>query len=328
MYRARIYTLFALVMGIFFAVTTHAQLTDDGVTVNVFPEYPGPYESVTISLTGYSANLDSSDIRWSENGKQVSGGVGKTDYTFTTKDVGVQTTITATITTPNSDSSTKRVVITPMGLDLLWEATDSIVPPLYRGKSQPAPGARVKFVALPNMKKSDGTFLGAQDLVYTWKHNYKTSGTGGYGKNAFMVTLSDLNPSEAVSVTAESRDKQLGSFKSMNLAPENPRILWYMASPLYGPQFESAVFDGHSISGNDVSLIALPFFFSPKDTSSSKLTYEWSINDNPVNTGATPNILFLHRDTQEKGGAKINVHITNKGKLFQEATSELQLELN
>lgn len=315
------------ILSVSFGTFAHAQLTDDGVTINLFPERPGPYESVTISLSGYSTAISASNIVWTEDGKVASKGIGQTDYTFQTKDVGVQTTIEITITPPNDSASTKRVIITPMGVDLLWEATDSIIPPLYRGKAQPGPESQVKFVALPNMKQANGSYLGSKDVIYTWKQNYKTRAGGGYGKNSIFVAFDNVNPSEVVSVTAESRDKTLGAYKSINLAPENPFIVWYISSPLYGPQFNSALKDGHQVTGSDISLIAMPFFFSPKDTGSSKLSYDWSINGNTVNTPSTPNILFLHRENTDTGGALVNLHLTNTAKLFQETSSELNLEL-
>jgi len=43
----------------------------------------------------------------------------------------------------------KEIVIEPAQLDILWESTDSYVPPFYEGKALPSIESTIKVVALP-----------------------------------------------------------------------------------------------------------------------------------------------------------------------------------
>lgn len=309
----------------FFTSTVSAQTVNDGITVTVSPERPGPLEDITISLVSHSIDLDSSNIIWRKDGKTELSGFGKTAYIFTTKNVGIQTVVGIQITGPDGSRYNKQVTINPMGIDLLWEARDSIVPPLYKGKALPGPASEITFSAIPQIKQTDGLFLSPQSLVYTWNHNYKPV-EGGYGKDFLTIEADDLRSSEVVTVEAQSTNKTAGAYQKKVLSTYSPSIAWYELSPLYGPMLEKRLSGNHVINGNDISLIVFPYSFSPKNPDDSILTYDWSINKNRIQT-FTPNILSLNREGEESGDALLELEISHKAKLYQSARSRLTLTL-
>lgn len=309
------------------APSAHAQI-DDQVSVSVSPANPGPGQLVTITLTSYSFDLETAQIQWSASGQPSSSGTGDTKYSITTKALGASTTVHATVTPIGSVPIQKTIVVTPMVVDMLWEATDSIVPPFYRGKAMPTSESAVKFVAIPEIKSASGSYLPPASFVYNWSENYEADASkSGYGKSGYASFMDYLNPDKYVSVDVLSKDGTLATSGNLTLSPVAPKILWYASSPLYGPLYDTALEDGHAISGSDTSLIAEPYFFSPSTPLSKTLGYAWKLNDAAIPTPSIKNALFLHRDTSVKGTATVQVEVTSLTKLFQDATANLTLSL-
>lgn len=305
-----------------------AQLQSSELGISISPERPGPNQSVNISITSFSANLASADILWTIDGKTVLKGIGKTDLLFTTKGIGDGTQVGVTVTPTSGFPLSQTVTVMPVGGDLLWQAIDSIVPPFYRGKALPGSESQIRFVAMPELKTSGGTLVPAQQLLYTWKPNYVRSSSGsGYGKNSFIMQTNYLNRVEEMLVEVDTRDGTIGSDASVTIATVEPKILWYAQSPLYGPMFDRALENGHSVTGNVMTVVAMPFFFSPKNPSSSQLTYEWRLNNQKISASDTPNVLSLQRQNNDSGEALINLSVHSAVKLFQEARSTLSLSL-
>jgi hypothetical protein len=310
-------------------ISAHAQVTSDDIGVDVSPEQPGAFTSVTIKLSSYSINIGRADINWTLNKKLVLGGIGKTTYTFTTREIGSEDSLKITITPMGGFPIEKTVVIHPMGMDLLWQAIDSVVPPLYRGKALPSSESKIKVVAMPEIRSSSTRVSAQNDLVYTWKQNYDLAGDdiSGYGKSAFTIDTSYLNTSERVDVNAETRDGRLGATASIDVATQDSKILWYAVSPLYGPLFERALSNGYEVAGSEQTFLAEPYYFSAINSASPSLQYTWSINGESVTTPTLPNTISLHRDTTTAGEALISLSIRNVSKIFQTAKEALTLSL-
>ena len=329
MVRTTLYSLFitlACLVGVSFA---HAQVTADDIGVDVSPEQPSAYTNVTVKLSSYSINIGTAQISWTLNGKVVLAGVGKTTYQFTTREIGSEDTLIASITPFGGFPIEKKIVIHPMGMDLLWQAVDSIVPPLYRGKALPATDAKIKVVAMPEIRSSKTQVYGQNELMYTWKQNYSLTGDGssGYGKSAFTFDSSYLDDGEHIDVDANTRDGRLGATAGIDVGTQNPTILWYALSPLYGPLFEKALVNGYEVTGTEQTLLAEPYFFSSQGTNNQALVYNWTINGDSADTQSIPNVLSLHRDTDSSGEALIALSMRNAKKLFQTAKASLTLSL-
>ena len=61
-----------------------AQLPDikEQVSVNISPEIPKPNQKVNISVMTYGVDINSSEITWLANGKEVAKGMGKKSFDF------------------------------------------------------------------------------------------------------------------------------------------------------------------------------------------------------------------------------------------------------
>lgn len=312
----------------FFALPLFALAqTADQISVSVSPLNPGPNESVTITLQSYSLTLESADIEWSLDNKIKNGGIGKTTFTFTTKSIGAASMVTAVVTPVGLPEITKTITITPMSVDILWEASDSMVPPFYRGKALPTSEGDVTFVAIPQVRSTSNTLLPSNVLLYSWQEDYNNDqANSGYSKDSFATSMDYLNPQKNIGVSVSTRNGGTVAAGTVTLLPSDPEIAWYAFSPLYGPLFETALTDTYTINENDTSLLAFPYFFS-KDTERSKvIQYSWQLNGGPIDTPVS-NILSLHRDKVSTGKATIDLAVSNLTKLFQKSSAHLNLLL-
>lgn len=319
----------SLFLTVLFALVpvTYAQVSEQ-VSVTLVPANPGPNERVTIKLQSYSFSLDTAVIEWTENGRLAASNVGLAQYAFTTKGLSVPTMISVKISPVGYPVVTKTIEIVPMSVDLLWEATDSVVPPFYRGKAMPTSESAVRFFAVPQVRSANGTLLAPSTFVYDWRENYSgNAAKSGYAKSGYATTMDYLNPEKHISVEVSTRDGGVSAAGDMTLRPVNPKLVWYAASPLYGPLYGRALDGGYVVEGSDTSIVAVPYFFSPRDPASPFIKYVWKINGETIALPSVPNSLFLHRDSEEKGTARIDLSVENSRKLFQELTSSLTLSL-
>lgn len=328
MIRRALALLFAILMAFSAAPAALAQTADSAISVSVSPEHPAPYDNVTITLSSFSMDLSSARVLWKKDGAGVLSGIGKTEYTFTARASGQPTAISVTITTLGGGPVNKSITITPSGVDILWQAADSYVPPFYRGKALPASEASIRFVAMPDMRTAAGVLASPKDLEYTWSYNHDLDqNASGFGKNSFTISSSYLNAREHIDLTASTQGGASSAENALDITTGSPKIVWYATSPLYGPVFEHSIGNNYSVSGSEAVVLAAPYFFSPKDFVSPNLSYKWKLNGAPIDTPSTINSLYLHRDTNSSGDASIDLSITNVVTLFQEATSRLSLHL-
>ena len=327
---------FFSVIVLFFAVATfaHAQTQSTPVgslndlSVGVSPEIPQANQVVTLTLKTYLVNLSSADINWSIDGKSAQHGIGIDSFTFTTKDVGMPTKIDVSVLPVNGYVIKKSLTITPSSIDILWEATDSAVPPFYKGKALPTTEATIKYVAIPNMKTNNGMYVSPKDIIYNWSNNYQLdSKSSGYGKDSYTFKMPFTDQGEIIDVTGQMRGGGLTAQNEIKTSLFDPQIIWYLSSPLYGPQFDKAINTGYTVTSNDVSIFAEPFFASPKNILASNLSYTWELNNQTLDAQTVPNVLILHRNDTNKGDAVVNLTIENSEKYLQELTSLLTLHL-
>ncbi len=313
----------------FFADRASAQidpLVTDNVKVRVTPSTPGPNEDTTISLSSFIMNLDSADITWEQDGQKVLQGIGKKTLVVKTGDVGSTTTIKIQVMPVTGLPSIMTVTIRPQLVDLLWQAKESITPPLYRGKTLATKESKITFVAVPQFKDANGNFLSQDNLMYSWKRDHEDNPSlTGYDKTSFETPMTYMDSDVNAGVEVTSLDGNVVADKEQYFTPYDPKVLWYSISPLYGPQFDHALKDGYPVTGNNVSLIAEPYFMSPKTNKFMK--YEWTVNGSTLKTPKIPNTLILQRNDNSKGSATVSLHLTNVATLFQEITSSLSLNL-
>ncbi len=295
-----------------------AQSVVTEVNITITPENPEPFGEVTVELISYLRNLSSAQISWTEDGKVTEAGVGKTIYKFHAKDSGIPTIITAIITFAGGDTQTKRILVVPMGVDLLFEAPDSAVPPLYKGKALPSKEGKLKIVAMPSIKNASGAYTSPDKLLYKWKNNYEDDLEGsGYGKNSYIIDSDFLTSVAHVGLTISSLSGALSASKQADFGFFPPHLYFYPIDPLYGPLFDRALTSEQDITGDDFSIFAMPYFLSPKDLRSKDLNYTWEVNGEEVDNKSYGNVLTLQRGEDNKGDAGVKLNVENSNKLFQ-----------
>lgn len=313
-----------IVLSFLFASKTNA-VSPSSILVNMAPENPAPYENVDITLNSYVSNLDSVLITWSVDGKKTSSGIGKKAFSVRAPAAGAETTVIVDISLPEGSIATK-ILIRPSTMILLWQATDSFVPPFYKGKALPTPDSEVKVVAMPEIKTSSG-FADFKNMTYSWQKDYTNdTDSSGYGKNSFLFVNDYLDDSNNVSVVASTTDQKYLARGSIDIGMTQPKIVFYKNDNNFGTIFEKALENQHKVQ-NTETIVAIPYFISPKELLHPKLIWNWSINDNPVTlTTFEKNIMPLKVQEGTSGISKIDLEIRNQDKIFESVSKEINIE--
>lgn len=292
----------------------------------VSPQTPGPNTQVTIEAQGVGSFVGDSTITWSQNGKVVLSGVGERLFTFTTGALGTQTRIRVVITSATEGTITQEWVFIPSAINLVWEA-DTTVPPFYRGKALYSGGSQVKVVAFPNIVVN-GKTLSASSLSFQWiLAGDPLPAQSGLGKNSLTFTGSQLQPEESVAVDVYYGASKVGRGEVL-IPAVTPQLLLYDKDPLRGLIFDTALPAGISLTTNEFSVQAVPYYFANSSLRANSLTYAWTLNGNET-TGpdATRGLLTLRQTGSGTGSAVVGVSLQNNDtdKLVQAASAALQI---
>ena len=289
------------------------------------PETPKPGEDVTVTLSSYAVNLDVVSISWFVNDKSVLSGVGEKTYSFNVGTSGTQTKIVAKIFLADGDIE-KTIIVSPSNMVLLWQATDSYVPPFYKGKAMPSMGSPIKVVAMPEIK-SGGGILNPKSISYTWKRDYDTEqSASGYGKNYFNYTGDILEDSNVIGVEALTVDQRNSASGEISIGSVEPEIVFYSYQEKFGPLWENAVPRNHSIEGEEI-IQAAPYFISPKNIDRPELMWKWFINDSMVIPQSyRKDIMPLQVTGDATGTSKLKLELENTAKFLPAFSKEVYIQ--
>ena len=294
------------------------------ISVDVAPPNPGPFENTTITLSSFSANLDSVLIKWFVDGKMGLSGTGEKSFSVSAPKSGSQTRIDAKIFLPDGEID-KTIVIKPSIMILLWQANDSYVPPFYKGKAMPGADSEIKIVAMPEIRNGSGN-VSPKNMTYSWKKDYTNiPDDSGYGKNYLLYTNDYLENSSNVSVVASTLDQQSSSESNITVGSVLPKILFYKQDNEMGTLWEKALQNGHNVESDEI-IVAAPYFISPKDIRRPELVFSWFINHNPVDVSiGAKNIMPVKVQSGTSGTSTIGLQIVNKYRIFETANKELNV---
>jgi hypothetical protein len=292
----------------------------EGVSTVVSPENPGPGSLVTIDLQSSLVNLETSTIVWSVNGKVIQSGRDSRSFSLRLGAVGSKSVVDIYIKTTTLGTLTKTLTFAPTSVELLYEAA-SYTPPFYKGKALIPSEGVVTLYALPNFKSNSGA-TPSSNLVFTWKKDGVVDGTNsGLGKNSYRYVngrLPEDGPTIEVSVTDPATN--LRGYASFAAKAVNPDIVFYENNPLLGVTLNQAIPSNYTLTKQELSLIAYPFFFGTKNRTNQNLTYTWNINNNPVPSSTDDKGLLTVRSPGGKGVANIGLDIENKTRILQTAS--------
>lgn len=311
-----------------FTISAHAQIPGsiDGVEIGISPLYPSSGQNVSVEIESYNTNLNAASVVWVVDGKNAAQGTGITSIQVTAPAIGKTMNVTVRILTAEGKEVTKSVTIKPGDVDIIWEST-GYVPPLYRGKSLFAYQNLVKVTAIPHLGTTGGKEIDPKTLVYKWTVNDKVvQNQSGYGRQTLSIE-EDLPKSLEIEVIASSRDGSTQGSASINLEPGNPSILLYEEDLLYGIFYNKALESRFGISKDEVSLLAVPYFFSSIGAN-SPLTYTWSINDLEQPDISKNQSITLRTKEDAEGSSLLSLDIRNTDQILQGAKKAVTLFFN
>lgn len=301
---------------------TQIEIQEGEINIETSPNNPQPYEDVTINLSSYATDLNKAIITWQSESKTVLSGIGKTSYSFKTKGPNTSTVFNINIT-PVGEMSTisKTVVISPSEIEILWESVDGYTPPFYKGRSLPVSGGFIKAVAIPN---TNTIRSGNGSITYTWKNAGNTNlDVSGYNKNSYIFKNDMFNDKNEITVIASSVSGNYGAENTIEIPVYEPKIIFYKKSPLEGILYNNAYNKEATMTEDEITLVAEPYFMSLKG---NNFSYLWKINNELINTPSKKTELTI-KPTSRGGYATINLVMENLNDLFQKASNTLKLKL-
>ncbi len=320
--------------SIFFtpSFTANAQFQQNQLTeqfsFEVYPKEPGPNEDVTIVVRSFSFEIDQSYFTWTKDGKVIEKGTGKKQTSFRTGGVGSRTLIRVLIQTPDRGSFTREITFRPANIDLIWEAR-TYTPPFYRGKAIATSQSPITIVAIPEFIAPNGKKIAPENLIYTWKKGSRILGSkSGRGKHSITLPSASFFNSLNISVTVSSLSPILTAKKSVSIKSEEPYAITYEDHPTKGILLNYAISDSFKLKNEEISFVAMPFFFTGNSRGDANLEYVWKINGKQADTsGGDPSSITL-RPVGKGGKAKIELIIKNSDSLLQQAQNKFSLYFN
>ena len=316
-------------VGITFPCAVFAQsFLPDALVFSVAPENPRAGEMVTVTVSSFSADLNTSFLSWTVSGKNAGSGTGKTEIAFRLGAEGSSSAVNLSVETKSGATLSKQFVIRPSSIHLLWQA-NSYVPPLYRGKALPPPGSTITVAVVPPIIGPQGTALRLSDLIYTWKRNGITLGDqSGRGKSTTHIGGPDIAGETFISVEI-TNGTTFASHGEISIPAVDSQILLYENDPLAGVLFERAVIDTYELRADEVKLTSYPYFMSTSNRVEPVLTYRWRVDGSPAEsvTGDSGSIV-LRRVSDAEGSASLSVAVENTSKILERALQALTIHFS
>lgn len=311
------------VTALFFlaGLSAHAQsIPTDPVTLSISPQYPRPYQTITITPRSSGLNLAGASVVISVNGKEVERGSGLVTGYARLGGPGERVTVRATVTV-DGQTHQKEVVIRPADVALVAEPITT-THHFYKGSPLVASEGRVRLVAIPDVRTAPGTAVAPQNLVYTWRlGNRILESSSGIGKSVVNAVAPIRYRDATVSVTVTTQDSAVVAYAETVIAPVDPIIRIYRNDPLLGPLFDKAYSGNVTMTTDEETFRAVPYFFG------SAPTISWAVNS--IGSGTERDITV--RSTGTGIGSAVLSASAKGAALFQSAETRLSIrfgELN
>jgi hypothetical protein len=243
-------------------------------SVDVQPEYPEPFEKVTLKLVSYSIPLDVRNVVWYVNGKEYKKGIGMTSITVTMGAANTETTVTVTVDASALEKINKTVSLRPNTVDLLWEAIDSYVPPFYRGKALMPPEGAVRVTTIPQGSNT------LTSMAFTWLRNDRVSQSeSGFGRNSLTLRNSLIDQSSDVGVRVVSPDGTYRAEGRVLIPRTAPFIRYsiYQGTTLVARAAEGTI----AAPRGQFSVKAEPFYMSSR-AGLNGLSFSWKLGEETI----------------------------------------------
>lgn len=285
MKRAEVIALLVLAgLGVMHA---HAQLTGaDPLTLTITPNYPRPYESVTIVPQSSVIDLSASTVTVTVNGKTVSKGSGAEAAYVTVGGAGTATTVNVTVVS-NGQSYVKSVTLRPADVALVVEP-QSTTHPFYGGAALVASEGGVRLIAVPNIRTAGGALVPAANLVYSWRNGEQVlADASGIGKSVLAATSPVRYRDALITVTVSTQDQSVVAEASTLVAPADPLVRLYRNDPLLGPLFGTALAGEIPLAGTEDTFRAVPYYFASAPAIAWRVNHVTNDTDSDITVRAS-----------------------------------------
>ncbi len=284
------------------------------LNVEVIPTYPKPNSTVFIQLEMYSEDLDKAEITWNQDNKIFVKENGRKTYSFNSGPSGTETNIEVRVKLANGKTFYKSMKIKPVGVDLIWQS-DSYVPPFFKGKALHPKQGNLTIVAMPDFTDSKGDLIPKEKLIYKWSDGTNAfDSQSGYGKNVLRIEGSLLGRTDRVEVLVTSPTESGAAFGIIEIPTTEPEVLFYEISPFYGPILNRAIPRNLDLSGEEVEIMAAPFYTSLNNTA----TLSWRLNGARSGDLANSRTVIFRKPEGVSGSSRIDFSVENLSKILQQ----------
>lgn len=296
------------------SVSAQSLGSNEALNIILTPSYPKPYQTATITVKSTVIDLAASTVAVSVNGVVVDRGTGVVTTQVRVGGPGERTTVSVSATT-EGQTYTKQLVIRPADVALIIEPLTT-THPFYEGGALVSSESRLRLVAIPDIRTAAGTRVAAKDLVYTWKLGDQIlEGSSGIGRSSFTATAPVRYRSAVLSLTVNTADKSVVAYGQTVITPTDPLVRIYRNDPLLGPIFDRAYTGVLSMTDEEETFRAVPYFFSAQPSTT------WSLNS--VVTGSQPDITV--RSNGAGSGSALLSAASKGSAMFQTAQAALTI---
>lgn len=304
-----------------FGQTLNIPESPQSLIIKYAPQYSRAGQSVKVSVESFSIDLERSQISWFLNGQPHTTGRGLKSIDVTAPTDNSSLSVTAQATPDSGVTISRSVIIRTGSVDMLWEAY-SYTPPFYKGKGLVSHETLIKVVAMPELRTSGGALLNTDNLVYKWSKGGTVLGSlSGIGKKELIFRMPKLSETETIEVEVSSSDGTIKSKGRITYRSRDPEALLYKKDPLLGIDFSKTLAGDVALAGNEINLVAYPYFFSQESPSGGKLKYNWTINR--FGTKILTNEIVLSPREGAVGASLVAFKVDNLKEILQSASKNI-----
>lgn len=316
---------FVFISGADIAFAQFGAVAEGDVSITLSPQNPGPRDPVTITIESYAIDINNATTRWYVGSTLVQEGKGIKKLITQAGDMAKPTTVRVVIQS-QAGQITKTITIIPSRVSLLWEA-ETYTPPFFKGKSLFSHQSKITIMAEPEIS-ANGRKVSPNNLIYTWSKDGVVLGAqNGHGKKTISFVGSVISRNMRIMVEALDPISGLTASGVTTITPIEPEVVMYVSDPLYGTQYNKAINDTIPLKGSEVTLEAVPFFFSaPSGLLSGDISYTWSINGAGISDGQNVNKRVFRKVGDVFGVSNVTLNITQLSKILQFASKNINID--
>jgi hypothetical protein len=247
---------------LFATLPAHAQTASvDPFTLDSSPQYPTPYQTITITPSSTLFDMGSAVISATVNGKSFYKGSGGASINVPIGGPGTVTNISVSAVS-GGQTYTKKLTFRPASVALVVEPV-STTHPFYAGASLVPSEGSVRLVAIPDLRTSAGKAIDPATLEYTWKlGDQQLDSNSGIGQSVLTATAPQRYRDAIVSVVVQSQDGSLVAEADTTISPVDQASQVYIDDPLLGPLYDTALSDTYTMPNTEDTFLGIPYYFS------------------------------------------------------------------